>query len=42
LANANQPRLRETPLNFIGGSPVGNIPFKPWYNNQDKFEERIK
>lgn len=41
LANTNEPRLRSTPLKFIGGSVVGSNPFVSWYDKTDMFEEKI-
>jgi 23S rRNA (adenine2503-C2)-methyltransferase len=31
------PRARATPLNFIGGSPIGKTPFMPWRNQPDAY-----
>lgn len=31
------PRPRSEPLQFIGGSPIGNTPFTPWRNQPDAY-----
>jgi 23S rRNA (adenine2503-C2)-methyltransferase len=38
LAHRKQPRTREGELVFIGGKPVGEIPFSPWDAKHDQFE----
>jgi len=42
VLSGKRPRPRSEPLKFIGGSPVGSIPYEPWDSGTDRFKESIR